>query len=83
MKILSAYKDDSMGPNSRSVFVRNPYYLNNDPIKSILIDGSDGSGRPLFVRNPFAAPGGTSWRSTADYWFHAGFNRGEVGPSVF
>jgi len=42
------------------------------------------SGRGfMFVRNPFAAPGGASWRSTADYWFHSGFNRGEIGPSIY
>jgi len=38
------------------------------------------SGRGfMFVRNLFAAPGGFSYRSTADYWFHSDFNRGDAG----
>ena len=73
--------DTGTGPNGAIMFFRNPYYKNKDPMKSIFIDGSDGSGRPMFVRNPFAPPGeGRDWRSTADYWFHSGFNRGEIGP---
>ena len=34
---------------------KNPYYINKDPLKNILILGYDGS-KPIFVRNPLTLP---------------------------
>ena len=62
-----------------TIFIRNPFYQQVDPMRSVIRHGHSGRGF-MFVRNPFAAPGGFSYRSTADYWFHSGFNRGEIGP---
>ena len=51
------------------------------PVISVEVESPAGTPRRVFVRNPFAPPGeGRDWRSTADYWFHSGFNRGEIGP---
>jgi len=32
---------------------KNPYYVNKDPLKTILFDGNNGSGKPMLYRNPF------------------------------
>ena len=32
---------------------KNPYYVNKDPLKTILFDGDNGSGKPMIYRNPF------------------------------
>ena len=46
--------DRSTGPNGSIIFYRNPYYVNKDPMKSLFICGTDGAGRPILIRNPFA-----------------------------
>jgi len=63
-----------------AVFVRNPFYRQVDPIKSIIKHGHNGRGF-MFVRNPFAAPPEYNpFVSTADFWFNSDFNRGNVDP---
>jgi len=74
------FTDNSTGPNGATMFYRNPYYINKDPMKTLIIEGHSGRGF-MFVRNPFAPPADYNpYNSTADSWFHSGFNRGEIGP---
>lgn len=63
-----------------TVFVRNPFYRQVDPIKSMIKHGHNGRGF-MFVRNPFAAPAEYNpFVSTADFWFNSDFNRGNIDP---
>lgn len=49
-------------------------------MKTLIKEGHSGRGF-MFVRNPFAPPADYNpHNSTADFWFHSGFNRGEIGP---
>jgi len=74
------FKDNSTGPNGVIIFYRNPYYRGKDPMKTLIKEGHSGRGF-MFVRNPFAPPPNYNpYNSTADSWFHSGFNRGEIGP---
>lgn len=34
---------NSTGPNGAIMIYRNPYYINKDPLKTILLDGDNGS----------------------------------------
>ena len=62
------------------MFVRNPFYKQKDPLKTIIKDGHNGRGF-MFVRNPFAAPAEYNpFVSTADFWFNSDFNRGNIDP---
>lgn len=59
---------------------RNPYYINKDPIKNILILGHDGS-KPILVRNPFAPKGEYGYDATTyEKWQQKGFPQTNVDP---
>jgi hypothetical protein len=36
--------DNSTGPNGVIMFFRNPYYINKDPMKTLIIEGHNGRG---------------------------------------
>jgi hypothetical protein len=73
--------DNSTGPNGATMFFRNPYYINKDPMKELMWEIENEDGTRGYVRNPFAPPADYNpYNSTADFWFHSGFNRGEIGP---
>ena len=66
--------------NGYIVFVRNPFYRQKDPLKTIIKHGHNGRDF-MFVRNPFATPPEYNpFVSTADFWFNSGFNRGNIDP---
>ena len=69
----------STGPNGAIMIYRNPYYINKDPLKNILILGHDGS-KPIFVRNPLALPTSRTWSNTYEKWQQSGFVQPEVDP---
>ncbi len=71
--------DNSTGPNGAIMIYRNPYYINKDPLKNILILGHDGS-KPIFVRNPLALPTSRTWSNTYEKWQQSGFVQPEVDP---
>ena len=71
--------DNSTGPNGAIMIYRNPYYINKDPLKNILILGYDGS-KPIFVRNPLAFPTSKTWSNTYEKWQQSGFVQPEVDP---
>ena len=71
--------DSSTGPNGAIMIYRNPYYINKDPLKNILILGHDGS-KPIFVRNPLALPTSRTWSNTYEKWQQSGFVQPEVDP---
>ena len=71
--------DNSTGPNGAIMIYRNPYYINKDPLKNILILGYDGS-KPIFVRNPLALPASRTWSNTYEKWQQSGFVQPEVDP---
>ena len=71
--------DNSTGPNGAIMIFRNPYYINKDPLKNILILGYDGS-KPIFVRNPLALPTSRTWSNTYERWQQSGFIQPEVDP---
>lgn len=59
---------------------KNPYYVNKDPLKTIIKDGHNGRGL-MFVRNPFTTPPEYNpFVSTADFWFNSNFNPGNIDP---
>ena len=72
--------DNSTGPNGAIIFYKNPYYVSKDPMKSIFVDGNDGSGRPILIRNPFAPKNGVLWSNTYEMWQARGFFMPEVDP---
>jgi hypothetical protein len=60
---------------------KNPYYVNKDPLKAILFDGNDGTGKPMIYRNPFA-PGAEYGYDVTTYekWQNKGFIQTNVDP---
>lgn len=60
---------------------RNPYYINNDPLKTILFDGDNGSGRPMIYRNPFAPKAEYGYDATTyEQWQNKGFVQPNIDP---
>ena len=60
---------------------KNPYYVNKDPLKEILFDGNDGSGRAMIYRNPFAPGAGYGYDATTYEKFQqSGFPQTNVDP---
>lgn len=53
---------------------KNPYYVNKDPLKTILFDGNNGSGKPMIYRNP-CVPGAEYGHDVTTYekWQNKGF----------
>ncbi len=50
-------------------------------MKEVIWETKNTDGTRGYVRNPFAPPADYNpYNSTADFWFHSGFNRGEIGP---
>jgi hypothetical protein len=50
-------------------------------MKELMWEIENADGTRGYVRNPFAPPPNYNpHNSTADSWFHSGFNRGEIGP---
>ena len=67
------------GPNGSIMIYQNPYYVNKDPLKTILFDGNNGSGKPMIYRNPFAPMAEYGYDSTTyEKWQQKGF----VQPNV-
>ena len=73
--------DDSTGPNGVIMIYKNPYYVNKDPLKTILFNGDNRSGKPMIYRNPFA-PGAEYGYDSTTYqkWQNKGFVQPEVDP---
>jgi len=61
------------------MFYRNPYYINKDPMKTLIKEGHSGRGF-MFVRNPFAPKNGVLWSNTYEMWQMRGFFQPEVDP---
>ena len=75
------FTDTSTGPNGVIMIFRNPYYVNKDPLKTILFDGGNGSGRPMIYRNPFVPGAEYGYDSTTyEKWQQSGFIQPEVDP---
>jgi RHS repeat-associated protein len=73
--------DTSTGPNGAIKIYRNPYYVNKDPLKTILFDGNNGSGKPMIYRNPFVPGASYGYDSTTyEKWQQSGFIQPEVDP---
>ena len=72
---------NSIGPNGAIKIYRNPYYVNKDPLKTILFDGNNGSGKPMPYRNPFAPGAEYGYDATTyEQWLNKGFVQPEVDP---
>ena len=73
--------DNSTGPNGAIMIYRNPYHINKDPLKTILFDGDNGSGKPIIYRNPFVPGAEYGYDSTTyEKWLQKGFVQPEVDP---
>ena len=60
---------------------RNPYYMKKDPLKTILFDGDNGSGKPMIYRNLFVPGAEYGYDSTTYEKFQqAGFPQTNVDP---
>jgi len=75
------FTDTSTGPNGVIMIYKNPYYVNKDPLKTILFDGNNGSGKPMIYRNPFVSGAEYGYDSTTYEKFQQkGFIQPEVDP---
>ncbi|MBO4698900.1 hypothetical protein J5690_04730 [bacterium] len=75
------FTDNSTGPNGAIMIYKNPYYVNKDPLKTILFDGNNGSGKPLIYRNPFVPGAEYGYDSTTYEKFQqSGFPQTNVDP---
>ncbi len=75
------FTDTSTGPNGAIMIYRNPYYVNKDPLKTILFDGNNGSGKPMIYRNPFVPGAEYGYDSTTYEKFQQkGFIQPEIDP---
>ena len=73
--------DTSTGPNGAIMIYKNPYYKNKDPLKTILFNGDNGSGRPMIYRNPFTPGAEYGYDSTTyERWQQSGFVQPNVDP---
>jgi hypothetical protein len=67
--------------NGAIMIYRNPYYINKDPLKTILFDGDNGSGKPMIYRNPFVPGAEYGYDSTTYEKFQqSGFPQTNVDP---
>ena len=75
------FTDTSTGPNGAIKIYKNPYYVNKDPLKTILLNGDNGSGKPMIYRNPFS-PGAEYGYDLTTYekWQRSGFPQTNVDP---
>lgn len=74
------FKDNFTGPNGAIMFYRNPYYINKDPMKTLIIEGHSGRGF-MFVRNPFAPGAEYEYdHTTAEKTTESKFNPGNIDP---
>ena len=75
------FTDTSTGPNGAIMIYHNPYYINKDPLKTILFNGDNGSGKPMIYRNPLV-PGAEYWYNSTTYekWQQSGFPQTNVDP---
>ena len=72
---------NSTGSNGTIKIYRNPYYINKDPLKTILFNGDNGSGKPMIYRNPFATGAKYGYDSTTyEKWRQSGFIQPNVDP---
>ena len=57
-------------------------YVNKDPLKTILFDGNDGSGRPMIYRNPHVPANAEYGYDLTTYvkWQQKGFPQTNVDP---
>ncbi|MBP5591863.1 hypothetical protein J6Y50_08460, partial [bacterium] len=75
------FVDTGTGPNGAIKIYRNPYYINKDPLKTILFDGDNGSGKPMIYRNPFVPGAEYGYDSTTyEKWQQSGFVQPDVDP---
>ena len=75
------FTDTSTGPNGAIKIYKNPYYVNKDPLKMILFDGDNGSGKPVIYRNPFVPGAEYGYDATTYEKFQqAGFPQTNVDP---
>ena len=75
------FVDTSTGPNGAIKIYSNPYYVNKDPLKTILFDGDNGSGKPMIYRNPFTPGAGYGYDATTYEKFQqSGFPQTNVDP---
>ena len=75
------FTDTSTGPNGAIMIYKNPYYVNKDPLKTILFDGDNGSGKPMIYRNPCVPGAEYGYDSTTYEKFQqAGFPQTNVDP---
>ena len=75
------FVDNSTGPNGAIMIYKNPYYVNKDPLKTILFDGDNGSGKPMIYRNPCVPGAEYGYDSTTYEKFQqAGFPQTNVDP---
>ena len=75
------FTDTSTGPNGAIMIYKNPYYVNKDPLKTILFDGNSGSGKPMIYRNPFVPGAEYGYDSTTYEKFkQSGFPQTNVDP---
>ena len=68
--------------NGAIMIYRNPYYINKDPLKAILFDGNDGTGKPMIYRNPYV-PANAEYgydSTTYEKWQQSGFIQPNVDP---
>jgi hypothetical protein len=68
------------GPNGATMFFRNPYYINKDPMKELMWDIENEDGTRGYVRNPFAPGADTSKQQNLKKLIESD---GVVGTSVF
>ena len=75
------FVDTGTGPNGTIKIYRNPYYINKDPLKTILFDGDNGSGKPMIYRNPFVPGAEYGYDATTyEQWQQSGFPQTNVDP---
>ena len=75
------FTDTSTGPNGAIKIYKNPYYVNKDPLKTILLNGDNGSGKPMIYRNPFVPGAEYGYDSTTYEKFQQkGFIQPEIDP---
>ncbi|MCR4799497.1 MAG: hypothetical protein K5860_03220 [Bacteroidales bacterium] len=75
------FVDTGTGPNGTIKIYRNLYYVSKDPLKTILFNGDNGSGKPMIYRNPFVPGAEYGYDATTyDKWQQSGFVQPNVDP---
>ncbi len=75
-----APRDPNNPYSTRFQYVRNPFFREKDPVKSMINNGTDGSGRPIFMKNPLARPSGFGYSNTAQGLINSPWNPGNIDP---